>query len=78
MLSFIYQIMREFEVEHGIKANVLYLNNEQFDRLRQDFSEPDDIDAIISRLDMELVIDKSTLHPHLSHHSTSYRQVASF
>ncbi|WP_126455224.1 hypothetical protein [Sulfuriflexus mobilis] len=78
MLSFIYRLVRDFEIEQGMKPNVLYLNPIHFRRLRQDFVDPDDIEAIINRLDMEVVIDNSALHPHLSHVGSSHRQAASF
>ena len=78
MLSFIYRLVRDFELEHGMKPNVLYLNDEHFERLRQDFVDPDNIEAIIKRLDMELVIDHGAVHPHLSRLESSYRQAASF
>ena len=78
MLSFIYRMMREFELEHGMKPNVLHLSNEHFDRLRDDFLDPDNIEAIINRLDMEIVIEKNSLHPHLSRMESSYRKAASF
>ncbi|MGD8742605.1 MAG: hypothetical protein PVH46_04215 [Granulosicoccaceae bacterium] len=66
MLSFIYRLVREFEAEHGLRPNVLYLNVDHFQRLRQDFIDPEDIEGIINRLGMEIVIDKTALHPHLS------------
>ncbi len=78
MLSFIYRLVRDFEIEQGMKPNVLYLNGIHFQRLRQDFVDPDDIEAIINRLDMEIVIDNSATHPHMSHVGTSQRQAASF
>lgn len=78
MLSFIYRMMRDFENEQGMKPNVLYLNAEHFTRLRQDFVDPNDIESIIGRLDMEIVIDHGALHPHLSRLDSSYRQAASF
>jgi hypothetical protein len=78
MLSFIYRLVREFENEHGMKPNVLYLNAIHFRRLCQDFVDPDDIEAIINRLDMEIVIDNNALHPHMSRVKTSQRQAASF
>ena len=78
MLSFIYRLVRDFEIKHGIKPNVLYLNAIHFKRLRQDFVDPDDIEAIINRLDMEIVIDNSAIHPHMSRVESSPRQAASF
>lgn len=78
MLSFIYRLVRDFEVEHGMKPNVLYLNDEHFERLREDFYDPDDIKAIVERLDMELVIDHTAVHPRLARLESSYRRAASF
>lgn len=78
MLSFIYRLVRDFELEQGVKPNVLYLSTMHFQRLRQDFVDPDDIEAIIKRLDMEIVIDNSALHPHVSRVGTSQHQAASF
>jgi len=78
MLSFIYRMMREFELEHGMKPNVLHLSNEHFNRLRADFLDPSNIEAIINRLEMEIVIEKNSAHPHLSWMESSYRKAASF
>jgi hypothetical protein len=78
MLSFIYRLVRDFEIEQGVKPNVLYLSTAHFQRLRQDFVDPDDIEAIINRLDMEIVIDNSALHPHVSRAGISQHQAASF
>ncbi|MDT8404958.1 hypothetical protein [Sulfuriflexus sp.] len=78
MLSFIYRLVYTFEIEQGMKPNVLYLNAIHFRRLCQDFFDPNDIEAIINRLDMEIVIDNNALHPHMSRVSTSQRQAASF
>ena len=76
MLSFIYRLVREFEAEHGLRPNVLYLNIDHFHRLRHDFVDPDDIEGIINCLGMEIVIDKTAIHPHLSNIGTSRREVA--
>lgn len=76
MLSFIYSLVREFENEHGIRPNVLHVNVDHFHRLRQDFVDPDDIETIIMRLGMEIVIDRAAVHPHLSCIDTVRRQAA--
>ena len=78
MLSFIYRLVRDFELEQGMKPNVLYLNGIHFQRLRHDFVDPEDIESIINRLDMEIVIDNNAIHPHMSHIGSSQRQAASF
>ena len=74
MLSFIYSLVREFEAEHELRPNVLHLNVDHFHRLRQDFVDPDDIETIIKRLGMEIVIDRAAIHPHLSCIDTARRQ----
>lgn len=76
MLSFIYRLVREFEAEHNLRPNVLYLNVDHFHRLRQDFVDPEDIEAIMNRLGMEIVIDRTAIHPHLSNIGNTRRQAA--
>lgn len=76
MLSFIVQLATRFEQEHGIKANVLYLNTEHFERLRQEFSDPQDIQNMVDRLGMEVVLDRDAVHPHLARHQSAYLKVA--
>lgn len=73
MLSFIVQLATSFEREHGVKANVLYLNGEHFDHLRQDFSDPQDIQAMVERLGMEVVLDRHAVHPHLARQQSAHQ-----
>jgi len=66
MLSHIYQIVYYFEQTHGYRPNTLYINQELFKRLRQELSEPDNIDKIMDLLDMSIVIGNDLQHPHVA------------
>jgi len=67
MLSYIYQLAFRFEHDHDLRPNTLYLNREQFEHLRNEFADPDDINAISGYLGMHIVLTQETLHPHLAH-----------
>jgi len=72
MLSYIYQIAYHFEHNHELRPNTLYLNQQHFEHLRNEFADPDDIDAISSYLGMHLILSHDALHPHVAHHSNSW------
>lgn len=73
MLSFIYRLVTEFEKEHGIHPNLLYLNDKHADHLQQSFSSEFKLHSIMKFLDMELIIDKSIVHPHVAWTQTAQR-----
>lgn len=72
MLSYIYQLAFRFEHDHDLRPNTLYLNREQFDNLRNEFANPDDISAINDYLGMHIVLTQEALHPHLAHLQRSW------
>lgn len=72
MLSYIYQIAYRFEHSHELRPNTLYLNHLHFEHLRNEFADPDDIDAISNYLGMHLILSNDALHPHIAHHSRSW------
>lgn len=43
---------------------MLYLNPAQLQQLREDFDPRFDVQAIMSMLHMEVVVDRAVLHPH--------------
>jgi len=67
MLSSIYQLAYRFEHNHDLRPNTLYLNHEHFNRLRNEFADPDDISGIGDYLGMHIVIAQEAAHPHLAH-----------
>ena len=66
MLSFIYRLVSEFEQEHGYKPNLLYVNEEHAERLTEGFDCQHDLHAIMGLLNMEIIIDKGVIHPHVA------------
>ncbi len=66
MLSFIYNLVSNFESSHGIRPNLLYLNEDHLHHLSDEFSEEYDLFQIMNMLQMEFIIDNETMHPHVA------------
>lgn len=66
MLSFIYRLVRDFEAEHDIHPNLLYLNPMHLNFLRDQLSPAEQPDEIIRRLGMEIIITQEATHPHVA------------
>lgn len=76
MLSYIFRLVEDFEQEHHMRPNVLYLNDEHFNRMRAEFADPNDIEEIVNRLEMEIMLDRAAVHPHVALIASSHRQAA--
>ena len=70
MISFINRLVFDFENNHGCRPNTLYLNCEHLERLQEDFASGTDIQAIAQLLDMEIIISREAVHPHVVRVST--------
>ncbi|GMR09065.1 MAG: hypothetical protein BMS9Abin26_2077 [Gammaproteobacteria bacterium] len=70
MISFINRLVFDFENSHGCRPNTLYLNCEHLDRLQDDFEAGTDIQAIARLLEMEIIISREAVHPHVVRVST--------
>jgi len=66
MLGFIYRLVFEYDQEHGIKPNLLYLNDEHAQRLTDGFDNQYDLHTIMGFLNMEIIIDKEIIHPRVA------------
>ena len=66
MLSFIFRLIRDFEQEHGIQPNILYINENHAQHLKNGFAESFTYQAIRDLLQMEFVISRETVHPHVA------------
>ena len=66
MLSFIYNLVQSFETSHGMRPNLLYLNQTHLQHLKQGFSEEYDLFQITNMLQMEIIIDNEAVHPHVA------------
>ncbi len=66
MLSFLYQLARQFEKRHGYRANVIYLNNNHFSCLQQELAAIHDLGDMTLFLGMEIILTSDTKQPHLA------------
>ena len=65
MLSFIYQLATRFEHAHHVRPNLLFLNPEHLEQLREAFADSEDLGRILGILRMELIVDTEVVHPHV-------------
>ena len=65
MLGFIYRLINEFEREHGIHPNLLYLNRFHAEHLKAAFDADYSMSQILDVLGMELVIENDITQPHV-------------
>jgi len=75
MLSFILRLQRDFEREHGFGPNVLYLNSEQFRRLK--FELGDALRPSVSdRLGLDVILSDDYVHPHVGWTAAACKKVS--
>lgn len=66
MLSYIFRLIRDFEHEHGIQPNLLYLNQFHARHLHNSLESQLSYQSVCDLLQMELVIDQEIVHPHVA------------
>lgn len=66
MLSYIMRLVDNFQHEHGCRPNLLYLNTVQVQHLKANFSDEFSLQNLCNMLEMELVIDREVIHPHVA------------
>ena len=76
MLGYIYRLARDFEHEHGIHPNFLYLNKLHSEHLKIAFADEYSIHSIMELLQMEVVIENDIVHPHVAWRHTVQRMTA--
>lgn len=74
MLSYLYQITRHFEAQHGYPPNLLYLSPEQFEQLRLDLAGIPHLAGLTLFLGMELVLSTECRHPHVAWSAIAWRR----
>ena len=65
MLGYLYRVVTGFEREHGMRPNLLYINQEHLQHLKDSFDERISISQIMNMLKMEVIVDQSSVHPHV-------------
>ena len=66
MLSYIYRQIRDFETQHGVLPNLLYINEEHAEHLKESVAEGYSLRDIAELLQLEVVINQEVLHPHVA------------
>lgn len=66
MLSFIYRLAMDFQRAHGERPNMLYLNRFHFERMREGFADPDDVETMMHVLGMTIMITEEAVNPRLA------------
>ena len=66
MLDFIYRLVRDFELEHGVHPNLLYLNRIHTEHLQSAFDESYSLGQIMNLLQMDMIIDSEIMHPQVA------------
>lgn len=76
MLSFIYQLARTFEREHGYPPNLLYLSPLHYQALLAALPEESGLEGMRQRLGMELILSGEIVHPHVAWTRQAVRRAA--
>jgi len=74
MLSYLYQITRHFERQHGYAPNLLYLNPEHFQHLQRDLIDIPNLAGLTLFLGMELVLSSDYPHPQVAWSALEWRR----
>lgn len=75
MISTINRLTREFEAKHGYRPNLLYVNAEKLELLKEQFSEPQ-IDIISQLIGMEIIIVKDLKECYVSWAQISWKHTS--
>jgi len=73
MLDYIYRLVTGFEREHGMRPNLLYINPEHCKYLKSSFDEKYSMTEIMDMLNMEVIIDAGSVHPHVCWTQAAHR-----
>lgn len=68
MISFINRLVHEFEREHGMTPNLLFINRFHLDYLRTQLSQKYSSVNLGELLGMEIIVADDIVHPHVEWH----------
>lgn len=66
MLAYIYRLIVNFEQEHGVAPNTIYLSRTHCEHLQAGFHASYSIGQIMETLQMGMIIDSGAIHPHVA------------
>ena len=74
MLSYIYSVAKEFEIEHGYSPNCVYMNYAHLECLKQQLDDPNDFNSILVFLGMELILEQDANSPSVAWAQTPWKE----
>lgn len=77
MLAYIFRLIRDFEQEHEIHPNLIYLNKFHFENLMNAFSETYSLQDITDILHVKLIVNPDITHPQVSWSHIAEERIAS-
>lgn len=72
MLSVLNQLTTRFQQKKGFRPNLLFINTEQLEQLKEQLSEAD-IEILSQLIGMDIVIEENTSEPHVSWAQISWK-----
>ena len=76
MLGYIYRLVIGFEREHGIHPNLLFINQDHLQHLKSSFDERFSMQQIMEMLNMEVIIDRNSVHPRVCWTQVAHRKAS--
>jgi len=76
MKDYLSRLVTGFEHAHGVHPNLLYINKHHVDQIKVSFGGQHSLQQIMNMLEMELIIDSYTTHPHVCWTETENRAVS--
>lgn len=74
MLSFIYNVAKAFEKEHGFSPNLIYMNYAHLECLKLQLEDPHDFNSILVFLGMELILRPDATRPSVAWAHTPWKE----
>lgn len=63
MLDYLYNSALQYQQLHGLKPNLVYLNNAHMQTLQKQLENPDQLALLFSALDLKVALSPSLPHP---------------
>lgn len=76
MLSFLYHLVHNYERTHGYAPNLLYINSQHFEVLKQQLGEIQNLDKMSHFLGMDIVFSEEATHPHVVWHPIEWKKAS--
>jgi hypothetical protein len=66
MLSFIVSLVNNYETNHGVRPNLVYMNETHYSYLREELPGVRDHEDVTAILGVDIALNDETLRPHVA------------